>query len=218
MCYVHGLIKGFWHNNHDLMIGKLGVRGVCFLGCSSGSILGPLFNIFINDLFLFVLNSYLSNYADESTLYAFGYNQEEIKNKLHFDFDFKMVWRNYIVQNADKCHFIWLGKDTENETFIFNNFIFNNSNVEKILGITIDNKLNFKNHIKILCRKTTQKIGALSRLLNHLSDSQKRLIFNSIIKSQFNYCPLKWMFCSRTSIIWSTKRPYKWLWCTVAKQ
>ena len=92
-----------------------------------------------------------------------------------------------------------LGKDTENETFIFDNFIFNNSNEEKILGIIIDNKLTFKGHIKILCRKAAQKMGALSRLLNHLSDSQKRLIFNSLIKSQFNYCPLMWMFCSRTS-------------------
>ena len=87
----------------------------------------------------------------------------------------------------------------ENETSIFNNFIFNNSNEEKIPGITIDNKLTFKGHIKISCRKAAQKMGALSRLLNHLSDSQKRLIFNSLIKSQFNYCPLMWMFCSRTS-------------------
>ena len=92
-----------------------------------------------------------------------------------------------------------LGKDTDNETFIFNNFIFNNSNEEKILRITIDNKLTFKDLIKILCRKAAQKMGALSRLLNHLSDSQKRSIFNSLIKSQFNYCPLKWMFCSKTS-------------------
>ena len=79
-----------------------------------------------------------------------------------------------------------LGKDTENETFIFNIFIFNNSNEEKILGITIDNKLTFKGHIKILRRKAAQKMGALSRLLNHLSDFQKRSIFNSLIKSQFN--------------------------------
>ena len=48
-----------------------------------------------------------------------------------------------------------------------------------------------------LCKKAAQKIGALSRLLNHLSDSHKRLNFNSIIKLQFNYCPLTWMFCSR---------------------
>ena len=50
-------------------------------GVSPGSILGPfLFIIFINDLVLFVSNSYLSNYADGNTLYAFGYNLEEIKN------------------------------------------------------------------------------------------------------------------------------------------
>ena len=50
-----------------------------------------------------------------------------------------------------------------------------------------------------LCKKAAQKIGAFSRLLNHLSDSHKRLSFNSIIKLQFNYCPLTWMFCSRAS-------------------
>ena len=80
-----------------------------------------------------------------------------------------------MVLNADKCHFMCIGKDTENETFVFNNFIFNNSNEEKILGITIDNKLTFKSHIEILWRKATQKMGALLRLLNQLSDSQKRL-------------------------------------------
>ena len=79
--------------------------------------------------------------------------------------------------------FMCLGKDTENETFIFNNFIFNNSNEERILGITTDNKLTSKSHVKILCKKAARKLGALSRLLNHLNDSQKRLIFNSIIKS-----------------------------------
>ena len=73
------------------------------------------------------------------------------------------------------------------------------SNEEQVLGITIDNKLTFKSQTKVKCKKAAQKIGALSKLLNHLNDSQKRLIFNSIIKSQFNYCPLIWMFCSTTS-------------------
>ena len=112
-----------------------------------GTILGPLlFNNFVNDLFLFVSNSYLSNYADDNTLYAFGYNDlEEIKSALRFDFDLvlKSFEENYMVLNADKYHFMCLGKDTENETFIFNNLIFNNSNEEKIHGIIIYNKLTF---------------------------------------------------------------------------
>ena len=58
-----------------------------------------------------------------------------------------------MVLNADNCHFMCLGKDTKNERFIFNNFIFNGSNEQKIFGITIDIKLTFKSHIKILCKK-----------------------------------------------------------------
>ena len=41
------------------------------------------------------------------------------------------------------------------------------------------------------------KIWALSLLTNYLNDSEEKLIFNAIIKSQFSYCPLVWMFCSR---------------------
>ena len=80
---------------------------------------------------------------------------------MRFDFDLVSKWfeENYMVLNADKCHFMCLGKDTENETSIFNNFIFNNGNKEKTLGITIDNKLTFKSHIKILCWKAAQKWG-----------------------------------------------------------
>ena len=69
----------------------------------------------------------------------------------------------------------------------------------KYLGLLLTTSSLLKVTFKILCKKAAQKIEALSRLLNHLSDSQKRLIFNSIIKLQFNKCPLIWMFCFRTS-------------------
>ena len=80
---------------------------------------------------------------------------------MRFDFVLVSNWfeENYMVLNADKCHFTWLGNDTENETFIFNNFIFNNSHEEKILGVSIDKKITFKSHIKILSKKATQEIG-----------------------------------------------------------
>ena len=88
------------------------------------------------------------------------------------------------------------GKDTRNETFIFKSLVMKNSKEQKILGVTIDNKLTFKSHIKNLCKKISQKISALSKLSNHVDDSQKKLVLNSIVKSQFNYCPLIWMFWS----------------------
>ena len=70
-----------------------------------------------------------------------------------------------------------LGRTTENETYFFNNTEMKNSSEEKILGITIDNKLKFKSHVKKLCKKALQKIWALSRLTNYLNDSDKKTNF-----------------------------------------
>ena len=81
------------------------------------SILGPLlFKIFINDLFLFVSSSFLSNYADDNTLYASDFNLAEIKNCMRTDFDAVTKWfyENHMALNAGKCHFMCLRKDTGN--------------------------------------------------------------------------------------------------------
>ena len=95
-----------------------------------------------------------------------------------------------MVPNAGKCHFMCFGKDIGNETFIFKDLIMKNSKEQKILAFTIGNKLTFKNPIRNLCEKALQKVGTLSRLSNHLNNSQKRLVFESIVKSKFTCCPL----------------------------
>ena len=140
-------------------------------GVPQGSILGPLlFSIFLHDLFLFVGNSDLSNYADDNTLYSCGNNLKEVKHTLRGDFQIVTKWfyENYMGLNSGKCHFMCLGKNTENETYFFNNTEMKNRDEEKILGITIDNKLKFKSHVKNLRKKASQKIWALSRLANYL--------------------------------------------------
>ena len=92
-----------------------------------------------------------------------------------------------------------IGRDVESKTFTFKDVCFKNSKEEIILGITIDNKLNFDSHIKNMCKKTGQKLNALSRMSIFLNKDKKKIIFNVIIKSQFSYCPLIWMFSSRQS-------------------
>ena len=74
-----------------------------------------------------------------------------------------------------------------------------NSNKQKILGLIIDCKFNFKSDINELCKKASQKIGALCRLSSYLKNHQKEVIFKSIIKLQFNYFSLVRMLCSKTA-------------------
>ena len=90
-----------------------------------------------------------------------------------FDVVTKWFYENHMALNAGNCHFMCLGKDTGNEIFIFKSIVMKNSKEEKILGVTIDNKLTFKIHIKNLCKKASQKISPLSRLSSDLNDSEK---------------------------------------------
>ena len=71
---------------------------------------------------------------------------------------------------------------------------------EVVLGVTIDNKLTFDSHIKNICRTVGQKLGAFLRITNYFNSSQKKIVvFSEMIKSQFSYCPLIWMFSRKAN-------------------
>lgn len=70
----------------------------------------------------------------------------------------------------------------------------------KLLGITIDSGLNFDEHISKICRSASNKLNALVRLGWHLSEHQKKVLIESYVFSQFNYCPLVWHFSSINSL------------------
>ena len=104
-----------------------------------------------------------------------------------------------MILNPNKCHYMCIGKNTESDIFKFENVCLENSKEELILGITIDNKLTFDSHIKSICRKAGQKLSALSRVSPYLKTNKKELLFKSMVKSQFSYCTLVWMFCSQSA-------------------
>ena len=83
--------------------------------------------------------------------------------------------------------FLSSGRYLENEAFFYNNTEMKNNKDERILGVIFENKLKFKSHTKTLCKKASQKTWALSRLTNCLNNSEKMLIFDTRIKSQFSY-------------------------------
>ena len=73
-----------------------------------GSVLGPLlFNIYINDLFLFVQKGDICNFADDNTLSISDIFVEQITRKLESGINTLQSWflDNDMLLNETKCNF-----------------------------------------------------------------------------------------------------------------
>ena len=57
----------------------------------------------------------------------------------------------------------------------------------KLLGVDIDDKLNFRKHIQTMCRKAEVKLNAIKRLASHLNQNDRKLLVDAHVISQFNY-------------------------------
>ena len=69
-----------------------------------------------------------------------------------------------------------------------------------LLGVQIDNQLNFSLHISNICRSAANQLNALIRLKRFLIFEVKKTLINSYFYSNFNYCLLVWMFSSAKSL------------------
>ena len=166
------LSKGFDCLPHDLLIAKLDAYLIfnylnnrkqrvkinssfssfqnIISGVPQGSLLGPLSNIFLTDIFLFRPTE-IGSYADDNTPYATAnfYKKSLQKVEEASNILFKWFSNNYMVANADKCHL--LTSTSEEVGVKIEDEITKNSLQEKLLGIMINNRLTFESHVESLC-------------------------------------------------------------------
>ena len=67
-----------------------------------------------------------------------------------------------------------------------------------MLSVHIDRKLNFNLHIDIICKFASNELNALVRLKRDLGYEERFVLVNSFIYANFNYCPLVWIFLSKS--------------------
>ena len=121
----------------------------CFmLVLSQDSVPGPILcNFLINDVVLFIKEVTLYNYADDNTLSYFSNAMLDLVRILEKETNVALTWldRNEMIANPDKFNALLVRKDGENTTgqnISFQGHAIQSEETVKLLGVTLDNKLN----------------------------------------------------------------------------
>ena len=156
-------------NNRKQSVKVKGVRGILQLiknGVPQGSILRLiLFNIFINDLYC-VLQSDLHNFADDNTISAISETVSSLVNSLTDKANKAVDWFhvNKMIVNPEKFKAILLTKSKENTAgypIMLRGHEIESEDLVTLLGVTIDYKLSFVNHIQELCKRASVLLNTL---------------------------------------------------------
>ena len=82
---------------------------------------------------------------------------------------------NYFKMNADKCKLL-VSKNAENVYIVIDGHTIFGTDCVKLLGLNIDNKLDFNHHVSTIYKKASLKLHALARVTHFISKEKLRIL------------------------------------------
>jgi len=172
-----------------------------YLGVPQGSCISCfLFNLMINDLPYILKFCDPSLFADDTSLLrSCPLNQlSNTLDKIEQDLQAVVNWlkSSRLLMNFDKVCFITFGNfknvDVSTIKIRMNETELKRVDCVKILGLSIDDKLNWLKHLDNVTKKCNLALSPLYPLRNILSYKTKKMIVNSMVLSKLYYAACLW--------------------------
>ena len=182
-------------------------------GIPQGSIIGPvLFLCFTNDLSeVFGEQCHMISYADDTQLVVEAQNLQQLKLKIGNVIRAAQDWyeKNSMKNNIGKTEILVMSKGNQDEEIVINVIdegelvTIKSKKVIKILGIFLDNKLDWTKQVNNVKKNALYTIRNLHRVRNLLPVNQKIKLYNTLRNtSQLCRCGMGRMWerkCQKTA-------------------
>jgi len=169
------------------------------IGVGQGTILGPtLFKIYIMDMYKST-NLFSLRFADDTSLIGSGDNPEATEEFINTELEkvYKWFCSNKLTLHPDKSRCIIHTKEKAIQIKLGNKNIMRcgyNLQEEgvKLLGITIDENLDWRLQTKAVMKKISKGNYLLWRYRKQLTPKMKKTIYESFVRCHLNYCNIVW--------------------------
>jgi len=161
-------------------------------GVPQGSVLGPvLFICYINDLPEEV-HTKVKLFADDTKLYT-KVSEEEGRHELQEDINNLDIWARawQLSFNSSKCKVMHIGH--KNPQHIYNmsqdgtSVALETTNLEKDIGVHVDNELKFDRHMEIQCGKANRILGLIRRTFTYINKDSIKQLYTALIRPVLEY-------------------------------
>ena len=167
-------------------------------GCPQGSAFQSLLqNIHQNDL-IYDMNINLNMYADDHQFYAMSSDIEIVNDSLTQSAIDASEWytSNFLKGNIDNYRVLMLGSklDSNINIIIDDDKAVTSIDCLELLGMSIDRHIRFDEHISIIYKKSSERVGVMMQLRNLISTGSKLQLFKAAILPYVTYLHLAWQF------------------------
>ena len=174
-----------------------------------GPFLDPYFSYCISMIYLRFLNiSCQSFFADDTNLFATGYNLNDIVSEINKEIANIYAWvkANKLSLNIDKTNFMLFTPKcvprSIKDIFIDGNKIMEVTET-KFLGVIIDCKLNWSPHITYISKNVAKCVGIIIKARKLFDQETLLTLYHTFVYPYLNYCIHVWgkltMFISMIS-------------------
>lgn len=175
------------------------------IGLPQGSVSSPyLFSLYVNDMHNASDKLQFVHFADDTTVFMTGNNLESLCRDVSEELGKIGEWlrANRLSLNVEKSSFMLFSHARVSHVpisiSIYNTLVNQVQNV-KFLGVHIDDRLNFNEHINNVTKKLSQVTGIMRRISPLVPCVVLRQIYFALFQSHLSYGIIVWGGCGATN-------------------